>query len=386
MKKLYTLLTVLIALLIYSGCDEPPSSAGVTYNSVTYYDIECCNFTCGRAYIVTFDDVGYSGYYWLALVEEDDAIVVHGPGQYFDNPSDQICTLSCHYFDIPLTDTYEIMLYRSADLSDVGIMSKRESGSSPKEVTFPNCINTTCAQSCCTDGYGFAEIIEYVKHPYNTICAARCIMTTNYGASLCSEQIQCDTTIEAHSVVLMSVLYDTTYIDYDGNQQNYAWSKFGYGKKRFSYDNTVYECRITETQGYYPDIHINVYDSSPIPGTMYEYKMELDNNTGLWSYYNNGNFYYTPIKFSYDPIWASIYGNEVRCGGEVKGLECDMAGLDYDKCIISNCAYKTLSNGWYSTQFMNQDTIRWIRTDPTHWMVDTINDSTICIWDAKPQP
>ncbi len=108
--------------------------------------------------------------------------------------------------------------------------------------------------------------------------------------------------------------------------------------------------------------------------------METD-STRWWRFFVDGSVL---DSLGPDPVWEATYGESARYGGEVYGLESDMAGTQSDPCTISDCQLKRNGQSYQYTTF-NSGSVKRDTTDGNEWWIWYPDDVTLRVYDKNPK-
>lgn len=282
---------------------------------------------------------------------------------------DQAIWLKYNYSQLSGPGYYDIRVLACNDVAYIGNMDSITRYSNAIPVYLAGWDAGTCLTTCCTKNavHGYSQIIM-VKSGLTGVEAQ---LETRYG-KLCRQDYSGSDT--AFSV-------STLGVGYENSEGAIIWAQIGCGVQRN---------QLASIPAYTPFIYGELVDYSQEvryllqPGVIYEgethsYRIMLDQNSGTWFYYFDDVLLDTLMSDD----WKRT-GNLCQWGGEVLNWEDDMAGTEYERCLISQCRFR--DDIYHNANFFDTTSYFIDTTSDAEWGISVESQTSFDIWDKNPIP
>ncbi len=161
------------------------------------------------------------------------------------------------------------------------------------------------------------------------------------------------------------------------------WAQMGWSRERSAGSTTItrfvyLELTYFDSVNNKPD---RLFQRRQDPGEgSKEYRIELDQPTGTWHFYFDGNeltFDNYPEEAKY--TWKRNYGSEAKWCGEIWDLNSHMPGVVINKCVFVNCSFKQPGD-----LFWEDANFDYFTPQPSTNYTSRIDDATTLeVWDLR---
>jgi hypothetical protein len=233
----------------------------------------------------------------------------------------------------------------------------------------PPCTDTVTVKVCtCTPHAGGGRFYTHAGPKFvANLIGVKAKIKTRYG-KVCCEDEGCST-VDA---------YHVAYANVSNNSAALKWAQTGYDRHRNAGGVAVVKCRYAEMNGNAYKVNFDTANP-PAEGSVHEYRCDLDNASGKWSYSYDGTVWERFV----DPAWRTIQGTDVQWTGEIFNKEDDMPGTAGDKCAFTECQYRVSGHNYQDAGLVAGD----IRSDDnSEWGAEFVSATAFNIWDKKPLP